>query len=41
MEIFNLFTGEPDDLSTEKTPDGFPLQRGPDRPQDRCETGWA
>ena len=23
MEIFNLFTGEPDDLSTEKTPDGF------------------
>jgi uncharacterized cupin superfamily protein len=23
MEIFNLFTGEPDDHSTEKTPDGY------------------
>ena len=23
MEIFNLFTGEPDDFSTEKTPEGY------------------
>jgi uncharacterized cupin superfamily protein len=23
METFNLFAGEPDDLSTEKTPDGY------------------
>jgi len=23
MEIFNLFTGEPDDFSTETTPDGY------------------
>jgi uncharacterized cupin superfamily protein len=23
VEIFNLFSGEPDDLSTEQTPDGF------------------
>jgi uncharacterized cupin superfamily protein len=23
MEIFNLFTGEPDDLATEATPEGF------------------
>jgi uncharacterized cupin superfamily protein len=23
MEIFNLFTGEPDDLATDETPDGY------------------